>query len=259
MSQFQKGAAALNALNSTNEGGSGSGMEFTSFKSGSSFKVRVLGTEDLIRFYSYGIYKKVNSFVAEKPSKMNDKGFPVADYTPWDLAWKYYQDLKKAAADKGDSKAEEKYKEEAAKYRVKERYALGFIDLETGNPIIIDLSKKQAQAVYAVITKFEKKLGKVAFELSKTGSGTSTTVSLTPFIDMEEDLTDKERENFSKYDGKEFDMSLFDGLLFEADEKTQIENLVAAGFDISLIGKSLGAGSNNEKVDEESNDGDLPF
>jgi hypothetical protein len=38
-------------------------------------------------------------------------------------------------------------------------------------------------------------------------------------------------------------MTLFDGLLYEADEKQQIENLVAAGFDITLIGLSIGAGA----------------
>ncbi|WGD77734.1 hypothetical protein P5643_14045 [Bacillus subtilis] len=44
-------------------------------------------------------------------------------------------------------------------------------------------------------------------------------------------------------------------MLFEADEKTQIENLVAAGFDISLIGLSLGAGSeDNEAPAEDSFD-----
>ncbi|TFI48167.1 hypothetical protein E4O93_08945 [Diaphorobacter sp. DS2] len=132
---------------------------------------------------------------------------------------------------------------------------MGFIDLATGEPLIVDVSKKQAQALHAVITKFEKKLGKVAFELSKQGSGQSTTVSLTPFIDMDDDLSDKERENFAKYADKEFDMTLFDGLLFEADEKEQLNNLAVAGFDLSLIGESKPAeGSNDGLADEE-----LPF
>jgi hypothetical protein len=149
--------------------------------------------------------------------------------------------LKRKAEDAGQSAKAEEYKAEAGKYRAKERYAFGFIDLETGEPIIVDLSRKQAQGVHAVITKYEKKLGKLAFELSKNGSSTSTVVSLSPVIDMDDDLTDKERENFAKQDEKMFDMTLFDGLLYEADEKQQIENLVAAGFDITLIGLSIGA------------------
>jgi hypothetical protein len=240
MSQFQSGADALNSLNASNEGGGGSGAEFAKFSSGTTYKVRVLGTTDLIKFYGYGIYKKINSFVAKNPSVKNAKGFAESNLTPWDLAAKYYQDLVFKARDEGNAKAEEDNKKEAAKYRVKERYALGFIDLETGEPIIVDLSRNQAKVVHAVIKKYEKKLGKLAFELSKSGSSTSTVVSLSPVIDMDEDLTDKERANFDKQDGKEFDMKLFDGLLYEADEKQQIENLVAAGFDITLIGLSIG-------------------
>lgn len=240
---FQAGADALNALNATNEGGASNKTEFSSFKSGTSYKVRVLGKADLIRFYSYGIFGKVNSFVAKNPSEKNAKGFPTDNLTPWDKAFQYYQDLKFKARDNGDSAAEDKYGELAYQFKPKERYALGFINLETGEPMVIDISKKQAQTIHAVITKFEKKLGKVAFELSKQGSGQSTSVSLTPFIDMDEDLKDKERENFAKYADKEFDMALFDGLLYEAEEKEQLENLVAAKFDISLIGASIGGSS----------------
>jgi hypothetical protein len=240
MSQFQSGADALNALNATNEGG-GAKVEFASFKSGTTYKVRVMGTADLISFYSYGVFKKVNSFVAKNPSIKNSRGFAESNLTPWDLASKYYSDLKRKAEEAGQTAKVEEYKAEAGKYRAKERYALGFIDLATGEPIIVDLSKKQAQAVHAVIKKYENKLGKLAFELSKTGSSTSTVVSLSPVIDMNEDLRPSELEKFKEYDGKTFDMTLFNGILFEADEKQQVENLVAAGFDITLIGLSIGA------------------
>lgn len=241
MSKFQSGADALNSLNATNEGNGGSKAEFASFKSGTSYKVRVLGTADLIRFYSYGIFKKVNSFVAKNPSVRNAKGYPESNLTAWDLASKHYQDLAFKARDNGNVSAEEENRNLAYQFKAKERYAMGFIDLETGEPIIVDLSKKQAQGVHAVITKYEKKLGKLAFELSKSGQSTSTTVSLSPIIDMDEDLTDKERANFAKLDGQDFDMTLFENLLYEADEKEMTESLVAAGFDISLIGLSIGA------------------
>src|SRR5437764_6917363 len=106
MSQYQSGADALNALNATNEGG-GNKVTFASFKSGTSYKVRILGTADIIKFYSYGIFKKINSFVAKNPSIKNAKGYPVENLTPWDLAAKYYQDLAFKARDNGDAKAEE--------------------------------------------------------------------------------------------------------------------------------------------------------
>jgi hypothetical protein len=236
LTQLQKGAAALGALNASNEGGAGNKVEFASFKTGTSYKVRVLGADNLIQFYSYGIFKKVNSFVAKDPSVKNAKGFPTENLTVWDRAFKYYQDLKFDARDKGNAQAEEEYGNLAYQFKPKERFAMGFIDLATGEPLIIDVSKKQAQSLHAVIAKFEKKLGKVAFELSKQGNGTSTSVSLTPFIDMDDDLNDKERENFAKQADKEFDMTLFDGLLYEADEKEQLNNLAVAGFDLALIG-----------------------
>lgn len=253
MTQFQSGADALNSLNATNEGGAGNKAEFASFKSGTSYKIRVLGVADLIQFYSYGIFKKVNSFVAKNPSVKNAKGFPTDNLTPWDKAFQHYQDLKFKARDNGDNKAEEEYGNLAYQFKPKERFALGFIDLTTGEPIIIDLSKKQAQSIHAVIKKFEKKLGKVAFELSKQGSGQQTTVSLTPFIDMDDDLDDKERDNFAKFADATFDMTLFDGLLYEADDKEMTETLVTAGFDIGLIGLSLGA------TNDDASNGDQQY
>jgi len=225
MTKYQSGADALNALNST--GDSGTKTEFTSFKSGSSFIVKVLGTADLIQFFSYGIFKQVNSFVAKNPSKKSAKGYPVENLTPWDKAWKYHKDLSQDFSDH--------HGQEASKYRAKERYAMGFFDLTTGEPIIVDLSKKQAQAVHDVIKKYEKKLGKVAFELSKQGSGQNTVVSLTPVLDMDEDLTAEQRTNFDKAP-ESFDMSLFDGILYELDDAEQIELLKKVGFDVSLIG-----------------------
>jgi hypothetical protein len=235
MSKYQAGVNAINALNATNENNS-SKVEFGKFSTGTSYKVRVLGTSDLIRFFSFGIFKKVNSFVAKNPAERNPRGYPTENLGPWDKAAQYHQDLAAKARDKGDVQTEEKHRELAYQFKAKERFAMGFIDLATGEPLIIDVSKKQAQALHAVIAKFEKKLGKVAFELSKQGSGTSTSVSLTPFIDMDDDLSDKERENFAKQADKEFDMTLFDGLLYEADEKEQLNNLAVAGFDLALIG-----------------------
>lgn len=263
MSQFQKGAAALSALQAGGgEGGNLNTVDFAKFSVGSSYKVRVLGTEDLMQYFGYGIYKKVNTFVAKNPSTRNEKGFVVSDHTPWDLAEKYHRDLQFKAKEAGDEKEEKAQSAEAGKYRGKERFAMGFVDLTTGKEIIVDLTRNQALDVYETIKKYEKKLGKLAFELTKTnstGQAKDTKVSLTPLIDFEEDLTEQERANFAKFDGKEFNAKLFDGLLFEADEKTQIENLVAAGFDISLIGLSLGAGSGNEKGNEEVDGSELPF
>src|SRR5699024_4775841 len=209
------------------EEGGGSGVEFSSFKTGTTFFVKVLGAADLIQFYSYGIYKQVNSFVAKNPSKKSANGYPVDNYTPWDRAWLYHKEKSKEFNDH--------HGQEAGKYRPKERFAMGFFDLTSGEPIIVDVSKNQAQAIHAVIKRNEKRLADMSFELSKQGSGTSTTVSLTPIMYPEDDLTDAQRANFDKAP-ESFDMKLFDGLLYEMEEAEQIEQLISVGFDVSLIG-----------------------
>lgn len=245
MAKYTGGADALDAL----EQEQGSEMEFYSLKSGNSVKVRALGLRDLIRFRSYGIFKtksggRINSFVAENPSTYNDKGFPKSDLTPWDKAFDHFSKL---AFDEENDKVKKELREQGRDFLGKDRFALGFIDLSTGMPIIIDFSKNQARAVHSVIKKNEKKLDKKAFEIEKTGKGKDTVVLASP-LDLD-DLTEKEAKNFAKFDGEEFDMNLFEGLLYVADEKEQVELLTEAGFDISLIGYTA------EEPDSAENEG----
>src|SRR5690606_41348331 len=103
---------------------------------------------------------------------------------------------------------------------------------------------------HSAIKKCERRLGKLAFELTKQGTCTNTTVSLTPVLDMEEDLTDKQRANFDKAPA-EFDKALFEGLWYEADEAEQVELLDKAGFDVTLIGydRPKAGGSGTEGAD----------
>ena|SRR5690625_2012795 len=247
MSSIQTGADALDVLNQSDEGGNS--QEFAKFSSNTSYTVKVLGTADLISFFSYGIYRQVNSFVAEKPSKKSRRGFPIENLTPWDKAWKYHADKSKEFGDK--------HSQEAYKYRARQRFAMGFIDLDSGEPIIVDLSKNQAQAVHGVIKRSEKRLDRMAFELRKDGQGTSTTVSLTPVF--EEDLDDKQAKNFADAP-EEFDMDLFDGILYEMDEDEQIEKLIEAGFDVSLIGLNKPSEDNTNDIESaDIDDDDLPF
>lgn len=250
MTKYQSGVDAINALNQSDEGG-GSNAEFTPFKSGTTITVKVLGTADLISFFSYGIFKQVNSFVAKNPSKKSQRGNPVEDLTPWDKAWKYHADKSEEFGDH--------HSQEAYKYKPKQRFALGFIDLDSGEPIIVDLSKNQAQAVHGEILKRQERLDQYAFELTKQGQSMNTTVSLS-LIPVIDDLTDKQQKNFENAP-KEFDMSLFEGILYEADEDEQIENLVRAGFDVKLIGLEAKAKEegNTEETQEEEGEPDYDF
>ena len=241
---YKKGEAALADLYASNDKGN---KGFASLANGNTFKVRALGLSDFITFRSYGIFKVINSFTPEKLPTLNAKGFPVDNLTPWDKASDYY--IKKAFDTKDEVK-QKVLREEAAKYRGKQRFAMGFIDLATGEPVVFDLSKNQALAVHAVLKKNAAKLDKKAFEIEKSGSGNSTTALLTP-IDLDE-LTTKEQENFAKYEGKSFNEEDFDGLIYIATEEEQVQSLVQAGFDISLIGLD-GKSANKDAGEEEEN------
>lgn len=255
------GADALGAMGDGNDGG-----KFTSLKSGTTLVVKAASmAEDtyvpaLMSFFSYGIYNKVKSFVAKNPSVKSKKGYPTDNLTCWDKAWKFHFDQSEKFGDH--------HSNEAGKYKVKKRFAVAFIDLETGLPIVVDLSNDQATAVYAVLDKYKNKVGKLAFELSKTGSGTKTTVTLTPVIDAEGDLTDKQFKHF-KEASHVVDKSIFEGVLYELDDLTMLQKLYwEAGFDVTKIGYEVperpqteGEGESEEgsKGPTEVPEDDLPF
>lgn len=249
MTIYTTGAEALAALTAENGGGNAS-QSFAPFKSGSSYRVRVMTAQDLVTYYGYSIFKVVNTFVADSPSTLGTNGFPKDNLTLWDKASDYYAKLAFAAE---DEKAKETLMEQSRQYRGKLRFIVAFIDLDTALPIYVDLSKAQAQAVHAVIAKAGAagKLGKKAFELEKNGSGTSTTVAL-PQMDLDE-LTEKQASNFEKV--ADFAGYNYDGLLYEANEAEQAKFLTQAGFDLSLIGVSPEAKGSAETAE----DGDFPF
>lgn len=223
------GEDALNALNAESAGGNNNN-NFTKFNVGTKLYVKVLGTSDLMMYDNYGIFGKVNSFVAKSPSKKTPKGFPVENLTPWDKAFKYHNDL--------SEKWQDEHSNEANKYKPERRFVLGFYDLTEGDYIVVDLSRNQAKTILNTVHKFEKRLDKMAFELTKEKTGaenTSVVVSLTPVMFPEEDLTDEQRKNFEEAP-EEFDKSRFEGILYEMDEDEMIEKLVDVGFDVTKIG-----------------------
>jgi hypothetical protein len=247
----------MDAIEEANDTGGGkTNSDFAKLPTGTSLKVKLTGLDNVMRYFGYGVFKRVNTFIAANPSNRDAKGFVSGNHTPWDLASKHYYDKAFALIkDKDDDevktiKDSKPYKDlssEGYKYSGKPRFAIGFIDLEVGKEIVLDFTKKQFnEVIKPALVKYDAKKDKIAFEISKDGSGTNTKISLMPVIDMDDDLTDKERASFDKFIGKEFNKKHFEGLLFEADEKQQIENLVAAGFDITLIGLSIGGNSEGQ-------------
>lgn len=218
----------------------------TSLKSGDTIKVRLLTSKDFVEYFAASVYKV----------------FYTTPVTPGNLYQKACDVLYKEAKEVRDSdeKLSKELSDKAYSLKPKARYLFAFIDLGSGEPIIVDLTKNQAQSVITSITKYEKRIGKLAFELSKTGSGTSTAVTLSPVIDMEEDLTDKERENFNKPKVDEIADELFENALVLKSHDEQVADLVAFGFDVSKLGIE---GDDVKPIESdggvEIQDDDLPF
>ena len=263
MSNYTKGTDALQMLQS---GGNNESHKFSKFSSGTSYNVKVLGEADLVQFYAYGIYKKTFSFVAKNPSTKDDYGFPIDNLTPWDKAFLHLREPE----EEYNSKANQ----EAYKYRAKERYMMGFYDVTEGELIVVDMSKNQARNVISSINSNKDKLDSVLFDLSKTGKGQDTVVSLSvkenidnlkkmkeAGIDADTDVTDKEIENFYAAP-KEFDEGRFNGCIYEADEDEMIINLDKADFDVTLLGLEVpeieeeAPDKESDSGDEEAKDGD---
>lgn len=243
MSQFtRRGSAAVEAATAEREN---TASAHVPFPSGTTLKVRIKSTEDSAEYYAHGIFGKVNTFVPKTPAVRNARGFIESNPSVWDRAADLLYADAKALKEAGDEKGAEKVRNEAYLLKSKARYLVGFGNLETGEDGFVDLTPKQAKGVFAAITKYAKRLDKLAFELSKTGSSTDTVVTLSPIIDMDEDLTETERANFDKLGEKPFDFAAFEGFLFEADEAEQTKNLVIAGFDISRLGLTIGAAATN--------------
>lgn len=218
------------AFDILNEGqDSGEKNEFAKFTSGTTYVVKVPGL-NMISDYVYGSFnKKINSFVAQNPSKKSQKGFPIEDLTPFDLAWKHYKD-------KSDDWQDE-MSQEASHYRCQRKFTIGFYNLDNGEPITVEFTRNQAQAVVETIKKYQARLNQFAFELSKTGQKRDTVVSLS-LMPVLEDLTETQQKNFAECPD-DFDAKHFEGLYYEMTDEEQLEVLHRAGFDLTLIGKEL--------------------
>lgn len=251
------------AFNAPTETGGSNDADWTKLNSGMSYKVRLFKnyTQAVMKFRNYGIYKVINSFSAKNPSTKDSRGFAESNLTPWDKASQYYAELLFKAMDDKNAADEKKYKIEASKYREKERYAVAFGDLDTGLPVHFDISPKQWAGIRTVITKYKANLDTLAFEIAKSGSGTATVVSFMPIMTQFDPLTDKQQANFDKFNDFEFDAETFKGFIYEVDEATQIQFLVQAGFDISLIGLEAPKQSEGNPVDNTQaiDETELPF
>lgn len=245
MTQYQSGADALNALNAVPGENNAPKKEFAKLGAGASRIVKILSIGDVARVFSYGNYGRgINSFVAKEPSIKSDKGFPKDKLTPFDKAYLYHKERSKERTDAEGV--------EASVYKPKERFIMGFYDLDEKKYIALDLSGNQARGIAPLIKKNEAKLGKKAFEISKS-PGTSGVITINP-LDLD-DLTPEQLTAFEGAPAVKDDDALF-GLFIEKDEKEMVDELVRVGFDVKKIG--FDNASTPPSTDDLESD-ELPF
>ncbi len=214
----------------------------TSVKTGKVIKVRAL-PKAVVKYFAHSAYKSFYTTPCTKPSGKPDLYDAACDLL--------YKDAK-AAEEAGKSEDEVKaIRDQAYALKAKERYMIGFVNLEDGQPIIVDFTATQGKAIVAVMKKYEKKIDKHAFELTKSGSNTDTKVVFSIVLDAEEDLKAKEFEQFEKSLGFEFPMEAFGEVLQINDKAKQIEDLKAFGFDVSRLGVEEEEKEQETKEDED--------
>jgi hypothetical protein len=150
-----------------------------------------------------------------------------------DLLYKDAKALKEKGATDEEVKAANSY---AYGLQAKVRYMIGFINLTTGAPIVLDFTEKQGKQVVQKLTENKEDLAEFAFKVSKSGKSSSTVVNFDLLVRPQRDLSQDEQDNFAKTAGYEFDLSLFGEVFQLADEKQQLEDLHAYGFDVTRLG-----------------------
>lgn len=247
----RRGDEALESAMSENQDYS---KALVSFKSGTSFKVRIPEGAISAEYKAHSVYKCFYT----TPCTGGDDLYDQAT----DILYKEKKRLEEA----GDEKAAEEIGKLAGQIRAKERYLIAFFNLETGEPFVVDLTKNQAKDIGTKLKKYRDKKDKFAFELSKSGSSTDTKVDLDIIID---DLDDKLQKTFDSLAGKEIDQEIFGKVLQIRDRQGQIDDIKAfadtvkkkTGFD--LLAKmdlgDLGTTDAEEVNGAQGKDVDLDF
>ena len=206
----KKGASAIQSATQENQDFS---KVIKPLKPGTSYKVRIPSIEEVAEVYIHSVYEVFYS----TPCTRDDLYDKAVDLL--------YADAKKVQ-EAGDEEKAKELRRHANALKAKPRYLFGFINLEDGEPMLLDLSKKQAQGVITTIKKYEKRLDQLAFEISKTGSGQSTTVTFNPLMFLDEDLTPQELENFNKSKGKTIPEEVYANCLYVKNRGEQAEDLL---------------------------------
>jgi hypothetical protein len=211
--ELKIGAAAKDAVNQ--EKPKRSEHQISSFKSGTTYKVRIPNASTFAYYQAHGVFVQGGG------------GIPTSACTVDDLycqASRFYYEKSNLVEDEKEKKD---LQDKGYQLKAKDKVLLGFFDLGNGGKeTIIELTKKQGKQIIATIEKQAKRLGDYGFELSKSGSGQETVVALDIILD---DLEGKEAEAFTATAGKEFNLGMFGEVVNTHDRAFQIEKLRGYG------------------------------
>jgi len=169
-----------------------------------SVPVRVLGTEDYVAYKAHSDFKK---------GLYNTPCLSViGELCPYCVAHKVGG-------------------EDWKNFYAKERFMFAFAELNSGQVKILEVSKNQAKKLIAQIDEYadEIEAGEVAFNLTRSGTGTSTTYLLNL-------ITPKKMKEiqakFDEFDGVTVDLEFFEERLVPKSPTYMLNLLEEAGFPI---------------------------
>lgn len=198
--------------------------------SGDSIKVRIPSATDFKEYFSHGGYNLAQKFKIYNSVCTRHTGTPDA----YDKAVSVmYEDL-----DKMEEGTQEhiELKGLLSELRAKRKMLFGFIDLASGDEIVLEVTGNQGDALATQIVEYEDSIQETAFKISKTGSGAQTTVNLMPIMNAAKGLNAQEKANFEATAGQVFNEELYEKVLFVKKEEDMVKDLVKLGFDVTRIG-----------------------
>lgn len=177
---------------------------FIRLKDGESVKVRILGVEDFVEY------------------KAHANGFNLGIYSQPCIAPTGKECPLCVAHQSGIEGFVEPLK-------VSNRYMVAMADIESGELRVWDCSKKQLKTFISQLEEYKEIIedgDELAFTFKRTGTGTSTSYTLSPILKLKQDL----KEGYSKFDNMTVEIDFFEAVLQPRSEKMMVSILKDAKF-----------------------------
>ncbi len=262
-----KGTDALKPAEKENNQGNSTENEdrvLRYLKKDEAIRVRLLGAEEFARVPVYDIYPLTGTIGIPKGANHFEEGkkilFANADKIKKDLdvdaKRKEMTDVQFKAFKEGEGSEWVAALKEAYRLDQESRFLFGFVDLETGNPFLLQATEKQAPLIQKTIENMQGQADQFAFTVSKATGGFSIMPDFaTPLTEAEMKVVDETR-------GLEIPVDLFEEAHFSPSEDFQLEVLKQMGhFGDYLAGAQKSEASKPEETGEplDIQDEDLPF